>query len=70
MTTLNRKNSGVDANETRTHNAANELTSRTVTGEAPRYWVNDNFADNDTVGWAVADLNTGGSDVSAPRNTS
>ncbi|MEW6253923.1 MAG: hypothetical protein AB1716_25030, partial [Planctomycetota bacterium] len=57
ITTLDRENSGTSANETRAYNATNELTSRTVVGEAARYWVNDDFADNDTVGWSVADLN-------------
>ena len=62
FTSIDRKNSGTSASETRVHNATNELTSRTVAGEAARYWVNDPFTDNDSDGWAVADINTGGGD--------
>jgi YD repeat-containing protein len=58
ITTLNRKNSSTSASETRSYNATNELVSRTVAGEAARYWVNDDFADNDTTGWEVADKGT------------
>ena len=58
--TLDRENSGVSAQETRVYNATNELTSRTVTGEAVRYWVDDDFADNDTDNWACADLDNDG----------
>lgn len=54
ITTLNRKNSGTDANETGAYNCANEMTRRTISGEAACYWVDDNFADNDTTGWEVA----------------
>jgi hypothetical protein len=52
---VNRKNSGVSANETRTYNATNELLTRAVTGESKRQWVLDDFTDNDTAGWATAD---------------
>jgi len=33
-----------------------------VAGEAAGYWVNDDFADNDTEEWAVADLDPNGAD--------
>lgn len=61
ITTLARVNSGVTASETRVYNATNELTSRTVVGESPVYFVNDDFADNDTTGWKVKNINTGSS---------
>ncbi len=60
ITTLNRKNSGVSANETRTYNATNELLTRAVTGESKRLWVLDDFTDNDTTGWATADADGDG----------
>ncbi len=60
ITTLNRKNSGVSANETRTYNATNELLTRAVTGESKRLWVFDDFTDNDTTGWATADADGDG----------
>ena len=56
ITTLDRKNSGTSANETRSYNATNELTSRTVAGEAVRTWVDEPFTDNDTVGWELGEL--------------
>ena len=62
ITALDRKNSGTSGSESRSYNATNELTSRTVAPEAPRFWVWDDFTDNDTTGWEVADLNSGGGD--------
>lgn len=60
FTAIDHKHSGTSASETRTHNAVNELTSRTITAQAPSYWIDDNFTDNDSVGWAVGDVATGG----------
>src|SRR5262249_734039 len=48
MTTVNNKNSGTNGNDTRVHNAQNQLTSRTIDGQAGALWVNDNFNDNNT----------------------
>lgn len=62
ITALNRENNDISAGETRTYNATNELTSRTVAGEAARYWVSDDFADNDTAAWEVANLDPTGGD--------
>src|SRR5262249_13907773 len=62
ITTLNRKKSGTSANTTYTYNSQNELTTIQTDGEAERFWVNDDFADNDKVNWSTADLNTSGAD--------
>ena len=64
ITTLDRKNSGSSASESRTYNATNELVSRTVAAAAPIYWVDDDYADNDTTGYEVADLDPNGADGS------
>ena len=60
MSSIDHKNSGSSASETRVHNATNELTSRTITPYNPVEWINDPFTDNDTTQWTVADLIAGG----------
>ncbi len=69
ITSLDRKNSGVSATETRVYNATNELTSRTVNGEAPRYWVEDTYSDDDKEGYAIADLDGDGITTSGDDGT-
>lgn len=60
MTSIDQKNSGTSATETRTHNATNELTSRAIVPQAAVLWVNDNFTDNDIIGYETADLDADG----------
>jgi YD repeat-containing protein len=57
---FDRKHSGSAADETRAHNATNEIKTRTAVAQGPLNWVNDNFSDNDTTNWSVADLDGDG----------
>ncbi len=60
FTAIDYKNSGASASQTRTHNATNEIVDVTYVAESVRKFVDDDFADNDTVDWAVADITGNG----------